>query len=162
MGNLIEFIFGNFFLIIMVIAGLMGFLRNNKQEEEQSPRERPVSRPAPRQPAPQRQSGERKSKEKNVVIAESIEDQQNKQMDRLADRLHAHTSSNTDFRGAETLENPLREPEKGLTKKQEETRSDIKRNLSKKGLINGIVMSEVLGPPRSKKPYRSVLTQRRK
>ncbi|MFC3039098.1 hypothetical protein ACFOGI_02390 [Virgibacillus xinjiangensis] len=159
MGNLIEFIFSNFFIVIMMIAGLMGFFRNSKQEEQHP--ERPIPRPAPASPPQQTQSG-RQRKEETIVSSESIKEQQNKQIDRLAKHLHtAKTTGDTDSRLTDTLESPLREPGKGLTKQQEETRSSIKRNLNRKGLVNGIVMSEVLGPPRAKRPYRSVLSQRK-
>ncbi|WP_226036942.1 hypothetical protein [Aquibacillus saliphilus] len=37
----------------------------------------------------------------------------------------------------------------------------IKRNLTKKGLAESVVMAEVLGSPKSLKPYRSVINNRR-
>src|SRR5699024_10950928 len=41
-------------------------------------------------------------------------------------------------------------------------KKDMKKNLTKQGLIDSIVMAEVLGPPRARKPYRSIIYERKK
>ncbi|WP_077327053.1 hypothetical protein [Virgibacillus siamensis] len=51
--------------------------------------------------------------------------------------------------------------ERGLTKEQKEFKKRISNNLNKKGLVNGIIMAEILGKPRAMQPYRSIISKRR-
>lgn len=51
--------------------------------------------------------------------------------------------------------------DKGLSAEQKQFKRRVRGNLNEKGLVNGIVMSEVLGKPRAMKPYKSVISKRR-
>ncbi|GGA68667.1 hypothetical protein [Ornithinibacillus halotolerans] len=49
-----------------------------------------------------------------------------------------------------------------LNEKQEAFKKDVQTGLTYKGLVQGVIMSEVLGPPRARKPYRSVIQERKR
>ncbi|MFD1038521.1 hypothetical protein ACFQ3N_08965 [Virgibacillus byunsanensis] len=164
MGNLFEAITGNFFIIVVIIAGIIGFLRDSsakQKQQERKPSNTPRSTSTPSGGRSRSQGDYRGNQSQQTVSSTSIQDQQNEQMKQVADRMGAK-------KGIEELPhdaiigNTLREPPKEeLSHDQLKLRQQIGNNLTKKGLVNGIIMAEVLGPPRAKKPYRSVISERR-
>ncbi|OZU89930.1 hypothetical protein CIL03_01970 [Virgibacillus indicus] len=161
--NLFEALASNGYIIFIIIAGIIGFLKNssNKQKEEQQkrPNKSPRSRTAP-------SGGKPKQKvyvdnEADRVYTSSIEDKQNEQMEQLANRYR--TSGDQSMKDLEhSAFNDLSKSEIDLSQKRSHLKREIGSNLEGKRLINGIILSEVLGPPRAQKPYRSIVSQRRK
>ncbi|MFD1066359.1 hypothetical protein [Oceanobacillus locisalsi] len=183
-----DWIFDNLYLVIIILFGIISFLSSSgkKEEEQKKKQSTPPNNPTQtrqrqqqsssqgagtqqqsqvqrqrqrEQPRAQRQvyqEGERPD-----ISAGSIEEQQQKQMERMADRYQ--TSSQEDLEDAEQNFKGLK-----VERKSEENapgRAEMKRrvsgNLEGKGLVNGIIMAEVLGSPRAKKPYRSIIQKRK-
>ncbi len=82
-------------------------------------------------------------------------------MERLANRYQ--TSAQQDIENAEQKFKDLivdRNVEEENPGKREMKRR-VSGNLDGKGLVNGIIMSEVLGSPRAKQPYRSIVQKKK-
>ncbi|CEI84180.1 hypothetical protein BN997_04123 [Oceanobacillus oncorhynchi] len=178
-----DWIFENLFLIIIIISGIVAFLGDSKkkQEEQKKEQSRPPNKQAPsrqrQQRSPQemrtRQQTQRKREQPRAerqvyregarpdISAGGIEEQQRKQMERMTNRYQ--TSSQEDVEDAKQNFKDLivdRKDEADSPGKNE-MKKRVSGNLDGKGLVNGIIMAEVLGPPRAKQPYRSIV-QRRK
>lgn len=179
-------ILDNLYLVIIIVFGIISFLSNSgkKQEEQEKKQSRPPNNPTQTRQRQQRSSSQGagtqqqaqtqrkreqpraqrqvyKEGERPDISAGSIEEQQKKQMERMANRYQ--TSSQENLEDVEQNFNDLK-----VDRKSEENapgRTEMKKrvsgNLDGKGLVNGIIMAEVLGSPRAKKPYRSIV-QRRK
>ncbi|WP_164668571.1 hypothetical protein [Virgibacillus doumboii] len=154
------------FVILAIIGGLAGFIKDKSDNNSGKPK-RTFNTPKP-SPTP---SGGRNTTAhpvtdyagETVLNTASIEEQQEEQRNRLAERMQ--TPTHKAIPGGEhdaLIGNTIKEPEKDLSAEQKRLRRRIKTNLNQKGLVNGIIMSEVLGPPRANKPYRSIVSQRRK
>lgn len=182
-----DWIFENLFLIIIIISGIVAFLGDSKkkQEEQKKEQSRPPNKQVPsrqrQQRSPQemrtRQQTQRQTQRKREqpraerqvyregarpdISAGGIEEQQRKQMERMTNRYQ--TSSQEDVEDAKQNFKDLivdRKDEADSPGKNE-MKKRVSGNLDGKGLVNGIIMAEVLGPPRAKQPYRSIV-QRRK
>lgn len=179
MGDFIEFIMNNMFLVIIIISGIIGFLSSNKEEQKkQQQRKTQQQRPTASKPKPtptpsgpkEPQHRQRvyqtktQSEEKDLTATASIADEQQEQMKRLEERYGITSTDLTD----EDLSHQGLKFRKSLTKikdlseEQRVLKKDIRNSLKNKGLINGIIMAEVLGKPRSLKPYESVTLERYK
>ncbi|WP_152656252.1 hypothetical protein [Oceanobacillus sp. CFH 90083] len=176
-----DWIFENLFLVIIIISGLIAFLGDSKkkQEEQKKKQSTPPNNPTQarqrQQPAAQRtrqqstRTREQPRAERRVyregerpdISAGSMEEQQKKQMERLADRYR--TSSQKDMENVEQRFKDLMIDRKGEEDNpgKAEMKKRVSGNLDGRGLVNGIIMAEVLGSPRAKKPYQSII-QRRK
>ncbi|MEC5422215.1 hypothetical protein QGM71_01745 [Virgibacillus sp. C22-A2] len=174
MQGLFDAIFSNFFIVIIIIAGIIGFLRDNtakqQQQQKQQQERKPVNRPNPTNTPSEgysrsQQGRSRDSKPQRTYSTSTIEEQQREQMERLADQYNSSTEIKQGMdklsSNAITDDNSL-EPINELSTKQKKLKRQIGKNLNKNGLVNGIIMAEVLGSPRALKPYRSVITNRRK
>ena len=176
MGEFIEFIFGNLFFIVIVIAGLISALSKNKETQKRSqqrPQRRVPQNNAPsrtqtsapernRRPVREQQVQTTKSEGLGGRVSTSIEAEQRAQMEDLESRygvttkdLSSRDFSEHQFESADTLK-----ALDILSNEQEELKDNLRGNLRKKGFINGIIMAEVLGKPRSLKQYRSPTLER--
>src|SRR5699024_1500728 len=101
----------------------------------------------------------------------SLEDQRKEQMEKLAKQLQTTATNvsaqrldeNKDASDITKYGLSLHEaatPDVTLKKQKDKFKRQLQSNLEKKELINGIIMAEVLGPPRSRKPYQSVISER--
>src|SRR5690625_1456422 len=174
MEALLELIFGNFFIVLLIIVGLLGFLRDNaaKQKEEESRRRSRPTKPVPRASRnPQSSRDESRTtvrdtleKARETISSVSVEEQQKDQMEKLADRFNTRANEKLDevqddiSKGKSVLQEVSKAD---LSKEQEQIKRGVSQSLRGKGLINGIIMAEVLGPARARKPYRSVVADRR-
>ncbi|GEM_PF-1462020 len=181
MGNFFEFIMNNLFLVIIIISGIIGFLSSNKEEQKkQQQRKTQQQRPAAPKPKPRSQSTlsgpkkpehrqkvyqtKTKPKENDLVTTASITDEQRAQMERLERK---YGVGSADISNEKLLHSGLEfrkalQPIKDLSEEQRVLKKDIRKSLKNKGLINGIIMAEVLGKPRSLKPYESATLERYK
>ena len=180
MGEFFQLIMDNIFIIILVISGIIGFFSSNKEEqkkqqqqqrkEQQRPRQtepKPTPTPSgprePRRPEVYRRT-EMEPSEPDVITTASIENEQKSQMEKLQARYGISSSSTI---GEDIAHQGLKfreslKPLDDLSEEKEVLKNDIKQSLRNKGLINGIIMAEVLGKPRSLKPYESVSLERYK
>lgn len=176
----LDLILDNIFLIFIIISGIIGFLGSNK--EEQKKKQRPVKTNTPQRqpvPAPSRTRTETKRPiesprrqaeqpaKPQVTVADSIEAEQKVQMERLQERFGRSTSPDekavtSNQIGQDLTESGSLQPAKYFSEEQEILRKDIRKSLKNKGLINGIIMAEVLGKPRSLKPFESPTLERYK
>ncbi|WP_100010611.1 hypothetical protein [Lentibacillus sediminis] len=167
MEQLIQLILDNLFIIILIVSGLIGLLgkigsNDEKEKRPQSTQSRPGSAPSRSQRNTRERYSERQPAE-NASSRSTLAEQHREQMEQLAGKLNTETKEALDDLSSDIGDqNILREPAPELTEKQEEFRGKIKRNLNREGLINGIIMSEVLGPPRAKRSYRREAAERRR
>ncbi|RKQ37827.1 hypothetical protein [Oceanobacillus halophilus] len=165
MEGFLEAIFSNFFIILIIISGIIGFFRNNSGEEQkkkQTMHPKPTQTPSgPSSRQPRRPEPMKKEEPKPSI---SIENQQQDQMERLAGRFNMTTKQSMDAISQNRIgnEDTLLESKSknNLSKEKAELKKEIGSNLTGKGLVQGIIMSEVLGAPRGRKPYRSVIRER--
>jgi vacuolar-type H+-ATPase subunit I/STV1 len=173
MEALLELIFGNFFIVLLIIFGILGFLRDNsaKQKEEEQRRRRTGQQRSPQSSQPSYSSqedthtGSRSTLEKarESISSSTIAEQQQEQLDKLASQFNTKKSEvmsdmQEEFSDTKSV---LREFNRDLSKEQKQIKKGVSESLKGKGLINGIIMAEVLGPPRATKPYRSVISERK-
>lgn len=162
-----EWIFDNFFIVIIIISAILGFFKNNDEQNKKQEKKKPVpSRPRTVQPERKRQPRaeskvfREEPREKRLTIS-SVEEQQKAQIERLASKYKGKVASEIDDFGKQVItESLLNEPEKDPSVNREKMKKQVVSNLSAKGLVNGIIMSEVLGPPRAKKSYQNILKDR--
>lgn len=174
MEALLEAIFGNFMIIIIIIGGIVGFLKDKsekgKQQEKQS--ERPSGAPNPtaapsagdyqtshHQPAePMRKQTYRPSS--NTT---SVDGQRAEHMKHIVGRIQVDTDKMLgSIEDKEILRSTVKKSNSGKVKRPYAFKSQIQANLTRDGLVDSIIMAEVLGPPRATKPYRSVIQERKR
>lgn len=176
MEEIVDLIFNNIFVVLAVVAGVIGFLKNSVSKEQEA--EKKDTRPKrPNRPTPPF-GGETKrqwhdptkrrqvpKKEAPTVTNNTSTQELKPQMDQLVQQVETSFMENVDEFSSSAHSTTLKRSLKSQPK-SDQLRTKMKRqvssNLTQKGLVNGIIMAEVLGPPRAKKPYRSVLAERRK
>ncbi|MFD1363016.1 hypothetical protein [Lentibacillus salinarum] len=155
------------FIILAIVAALSGFFKDNAQNNRDTS-ERRQNKPVP---APFPSGGEDKTadsphRETETVptdVAESIEERQYEQRKQLAERMNKTEQTQTPDSEHDGIKQHItREPGNELTAEQQKMKRQMNHNLTRTGLVNGVIMSEVLGQPRAIKPYRSIVAQRKK
>lgn len=180
-----------FIVAIVVFGIINLFSRSTKsnQTEQQQKQSRPTNNGPPKQqtsrtnrsqkeetsPSSQRQGpilGRMAEKVENALDEitnqyeqttpnETVAEQQKKQYDQLKKEVQHEYAANTDEKNNKVFKQTehLRKTTKGSS--HEVTDIDVKSLTNRKGLVQGMIMSEVLGPPRGLKPYRSIINERR-
>lgn len=166
MDQLIELIFDNLFFVVIIIGAIFSMFKGKENKEEQQERQQvpqqiktTPSVPKSNQPRHVKTHAERKKAELQL----SVEEQRAEQMKQLAMNVGSqHTSISTISQvkpgdGRRSLEiNDLTS-----NYNHEKFKGNFKESLTKEGLVNSIVMAEVLGVPRARNPYQSVTAKRR-
>lgn len=165
-----NFLFDNLFIVIIIIGGILSFFRNQTGKEEQKKKKPYNKKPNAPKPTPApsggnyqktRTNAEEKS-DRGPSRTESLKDEQRKQMEKLTSRIHTVTTKQMD-----NLPHPgfasrtLNEQKQALSQHRENVRKQIKSRLKREGLIDSVIMAEVLGRPRALKPYRSIMSERK-
>ena len=86
--------------------------------------------------------------------------QQRKQYEQLKKEVQHEYATNTD----EKIDKVVKGNSKLRTtnhSSREVADIDVNSLTNRRGLVQGMIMSEVLGPPRGLKPYRSIINERR-
>ena len=173
--NLIDFVFNNLFIVIIVIAIVSNLISGSKKtrnqnEQKEADYSSSTGESETKEPETLESKIERNLKKfENIFEPEkvyeekfseskpvekkmtSIEEQRKKQRDALANRFQ--TMTDTDFsKDKRSLDLA---PVMGQNKKTSITKKNLKKRMTKKGLQESIIMAEVLGKPRSLKPYNS-------
>ncbi|AXI09494.1 hypothetical protein CUC15_11440 [Oceanobacillus zhaokaii] len=178
MGGFLDLIFDNFFIVVIIISAIMGLFGKKSDETEKKKPQSNRPKPAPN-PVSRRQQNERERANrtpgsnqsrsnvphpsKPMVSTMSIEEQQKAQIERLKGNFKAlDNKANNDFSHHAFVANPLEKSVNELSKEQANYKKQLRTNLTRKGLVNGIIMSEVLGSPRARNPYQSIVEQRKK
>lgn len=171
MEAVLEAIFGNFMIVIIIIGGIISFLKDKsgkeKQERQQSdrPYRKPNMAPAssdggyqtrkndPRHSAQKQQVSQSSSAANSI----SIEEQQAEQLKKLAGRVDTGVDQTLGEMSREVLdksEHPEQQPRHKKPRHHRAFQKRIKRNISHEGLAESVIMAEVLGAPRAVRPYR--------
>ncbi|GAB4073408.1 hypothetical protein GCM10028778_09260 [Barrientosiimonas marina] len=97
-----------------------------------------------------------------VDLPASIEEQQEEQRKQFADYVNPAGNSQTQEPAYHAPDqHNTRKTAEGLTSAQQVMRKEMRHNLTREGIVNGVIMSEVLGQPRALRPYRSQVAQRK-
>lgn len=187
MGNLIEIIFDNPFLLFIIIAGIVSFFNrmtsSSSNEEEKSEQEgqgetsgRQTVRDAMRKmqemaesfnpdaetTKPQRRTEERQTRAqqekaltKDSTPTYSFEEQRQEQYRQLQKQYESRAQID-DVETRVDIHSPIYDRTSDIAQ-DDISRSDVsvnlKSRLKKDGLVESIVMAEILGPPRARKRY---------
>lgn len=175
--------------IIRVLTGANKSQQNKQQPTRQQnttqpARQAPVPSPSEGQHKP-KQTVYQSSGEKVYVEKEQIEEEprstvyttsttniymeEQNQMEQLKNRMNisedvslAEINQMDISLGTEIQDEIKHSASSSGNKNKMQFKRDVKSGLNREGLINGIIMSEVLGSPRARKPYRSVVSERKK
>ncbi|MCU9613921.1 hypothetical protein OEV98_10145 [Caldibacillus lycopersici] len=151
---MIEFLLNNPFLIVIIIGAITSFLGKSKQEKKGSATE-PVKTFPPRtiqqeteQPLQKPSSTEQPVVQKKTVV-EVVQKEKKAVMTESHSGLQSQQTAKT-----KALQKEMDHLQHVLTKKQATVATNIPtRNITKSNVVDGIIWSEILGPPRAKKPY---------
>lgn len=183
MDELIEVVLRNPFLLLLLIGGLISVFRDKKPDQTKQRRaaeQRRVEQskqvtPTPDETPPEQQSGEtifdmlfdevEEQKEPSSTTKEtqleslSVEEQRDEQLERLQAELGAQ-QVNYDPETADVADTDADSIEvksiKKLTKSKQQKRKlhdNLKKRLTKEGLVESVIMAEILGRPRSKRSH---------
>ncbi|WP_068674339.1 hypothetical protein [Oceanobacillus sp. Castelsardo] len=170
MEAILEAIFSNFFLILVILSGIFSFFKKNTEDQKKNKTpSKQKTKPKTVQPSARSTETTKKrpvytSKIEDTIQESlqqlSVEEQQKAQMERLAEKF------NTNKEIGRTIEQGLDFSQsfsnsKILKTKQIEKRTDFNMRLKRNDLVQGVILSEVLGSPRSKKPYQTVIEERK-
>lgn len=167
MGWILE----NLFLIFIIVSGIIAVLGDNKKKDQGEQQKRQTPPPSPRQSNSAPRTTQRQPRAERQVYTEekrpdisagsgSIQEQQQEQMERLANKFRSQVQNleNVEQKDISSLLTTRKQESQGIS--QEDLKRRVSNNFNAEGLVNGIIMSEVLGSPRAKKPYRSVVRDR--
>ena len=161
MDTIINFILDNLFFVIIVLFGLInlfGRSQSEQSEERQKRERRPV--PTQRQNVPQQKVERRVEQqplpvdrqetfENTTIETKSIEEQRQEQYERLR-RQFQTDHSEADLQSVENFRSTVQTPEVQQTTQKENVPLILEKRLTQKGLIESVIMAEVLGPPKAR------------
>jgi|GEM_PF-4736193 len=176
MGDLIDLLLGNPFLILIILGGLYSMLKGSNKPESDEENEGPA--PAPKKTADpfgreaaRKQQAQHEANQRSGMETEnsypigqiSLEDQREQQMLRLSKEL-ASSDEHSGLKGRPKVADERRKREVNdlvSSYEQERFQKEFKQGLTRRGVINSVVMAEVLGQPRAINPYKSVIEKRK-
>ncbi|WP_010531030.1 hypothetical protein [Lentibacillus jeotgali] len=154
--------------VILIILAIIGTVSGLFKDKADSDTPIPKRKSNPPKPTPTPSGGDQsysspedKADTQTTASAPSIEEQQDEQRKKLAERMNAMEHQDT-RREHDAIVTRNRKPGTDLSAEHQRLRNSMNNNLTRTGLINGVIMSEVLGQPRAVKPYRSIVAQRKK
>ncbi|AKG04282.1 hypothetical protein AAV35_005425 [Salimicrobium jeotgali] len=136
MGDLISVIFSNIFIVGAVLYGIFSlFQRSQENREDNSPSSVPERQNSP---APSLNEKYEEMKEH----ADQDFEEENVHVEKASEKKHDGILQHGDL---------------VVDKKEDETKEVhpfLRENWTKRRIQDGIIMSEILGPPRAKRPHR--------
>lgn len=189
MNEIFEFIFANFFLFFIILAGLLSFLRNMlaNQPKQKDTKETTKEDGSPLRDVVKRleemvetfenqeQTIPQRTEEKLDPIAkeesaadrtfQSIEDESKRQYEEQYNRLkeqYQSISQTSETSINETESRTLHANEKLISSRKtnkEEINIELNTRLNREGLIESIIMHEVLGPPRARRKHHRLINR---
>jgi len=169
MDVFLELIAQNFWLVIIIVAGVIGSLRSDSSSEKEQRDYPPVRRTDRRQtntrnrvPTNSRtqQTQPQTQAERNEIPQTkslSIEELRKKQLAELEARTQSMYSSlekTTESTTIKKTQDQLTHKENRKKQTKPLTTTRMQRMLSSEGIVDSIVMREILDHPRAKRPYR--------
>lgn len=159
----------NIFTLLIIMAAISLFnrlLEGPKKENRETTNER-LNRGQRRTPtSPQSyQHGQDQSDVEEQQL--SIADQREKQMEQLAGRMNTSLDMEEDLEELDEHKSAFSyihqvSDQSEHSKKQIQMKKRIHGKLNRDGLVDSIIMAEVLGRPRALKPYQSILSRHNK
>lgn len=185
MDAIMEFIFSNFIIILIIVGAITKLLGGNNEEEQQ--KKKTTQRPSSRGSVPTKPRGQSSQTSRGTASRPtqtvsndapsttvnqpvSVEEEQERQLKRLAGQMDAakkesfeELSEQIDHQNLERYGKELLQEVRRSSRHKNKTKMEqqFKNKMTKKGLAESIVMAEILGPPRAKKPYESIITTRK-
>ncbi|MFD1850238.1 hypothetical protein [Oceanobacillus bengalensis] len=165
-----EWIFDNFFIILVILSGIFGLFGKKEEEKKEKKTNQPRPTPTPSGGYQTSKRSQTPVERKQPTVTLSVDEQKKEQLDRLAGQLKTKSIHSFEDISQQRMKDSshyafdnrsIHNPVEQLSRDQVKLKEEISNNLSKKGLIQGIIMAEVLGPPRATKPYRSVIEERK-
>lgn len=178
MGDFIELILGNPLLLLLIIGGLASLFSKKEKESEKQSQSSQRSEQTNSQSEPKRPSRfedfmgkiedalsddepEKRHKPQPSTTREasqpslSADEKRMQQMQRLSDQIKDGTYETKDASDSRRLskKNSRIQVDVEGNPNVDVLRTQVKKRLHKRKLMDSIIMSEVLGEPRSKKPY---------
>lgn len=152
-----------FFIILAIIGGLVGIFNDKKFKKTKEPKGTIYnSSGSATETAGEIVTNDEDGQQGQSNSGGSIERQRLDQRQRSAERMDTETQKEMRKRKHDSIIGGTNKvPENNLSAKQKQFKKRIKRNVNREGLVNGIIMAEILGSPRATKPYRSVISQRK-
>ncbi|MFZ3578647.1 hypothetical protein [Virgibacillus sp. DJP39] len=150
MDGILDTVFGNILIILAIVGGIAGFLkdRSSKGNEKNNPYSASNPKPSSTPSGGYSGSYDESTKERQDHETMSVDNQSTH---------HAIDNGKHDAIPRKKSVTPSYNSHKNNRLKKQ-----VSNNLSKQGLVNGVIMSEVLGAPRAKKPYKSIASERRR
>jgi len=155
-------------VILGIIAAVSSFFKDSEDTDTPIPKRRnnsPRPTPTPSGGGGSRSSAQNtqdESRSQTTIPADSIEEQQYEQRKQLAERMNTMEYRDTQSEHDAISHHHTRKPGSNLSSEERRLKKRMNNNLTRTGLINGIIMSEVLGQPRAVRPYRNIVAQRKK
>lgn len=167
MGGLIDLILENPLFLIILIGGIVSLLRGKSENTEENQPETKRPKPAQAENAfePSRQRERSRSAETiktEPVASRSIEELRQEQMLRFSGQ--ADSDEDQQVNKSRKISNKIRKEStrsRDIRQNEKVFKNNFNQSLTKKGLVNSVIMAEVLGAPRSRRAYQTVITKRR-
>ncbi|TMN20998.1 hypothetical protein [Lentibacillus cibarius] len=152
--------------ILAIIGAVAGFFKDKDETGTSLPKRQDSSETVPEYTDSGDRSKDAEKQEQSTVSTASIEELQDEQRKQLAERMDQDSTVNDEqpqkHEHDAITNHQTGEKRNNATIKQQKLKKQMVNNLNRTGLANGVIMSEVLGQPRARKPYQSVIAQRKK
>ncbi|MCT2537602.1 hypothetical protein NC661_01480 [Aquibacillus koreensis] len=157
-----EDLFGAIIPILVALGWLFGMF---KKDDNDQPAKRPQPRPTPSPSGPNQTESPTISdvqEEQSSTRVQTYYEQKQEQLDKLRNNMNADSNINSGkIERISSINNQRNENKIEVSSTKKQSKLSVKRNLTKRGLAESVVMAEILGPPKAVKPYRSVVQNRR-
>jgi hypothetical protein len=166
MNDLIELVFENPFLLILIVGGIISFLKGKSEKPEEETDIQSTNKPkqAENPFERSRQTEQRQPVEKpkaKPVSSLSIEELREEQMLRFSGQVESDEHQRIVDRPTVSAKDEKNVHDKAKNRNKKAFKNDFDQSLTKQGLINSVIMAEVLGSPRARRSYQTVITKRR-
>lgn len=158
MNQLIDIIFNNPLFLVLIFLGINFLLSQNKSKEEQRPERRQAEpRPVPTPQPVERREVDHNKRNTQVEMSEqlSAEELRRQQLERLTTEIQGNVEEKQDAQESVKKQIQVTKDKKQNKITNKKVRSNLKERLTSKGLIDSVIMAEVLGPPRAVKRYQN-------
>jgi DNA mismatch repair ATPase MutL len=149
-----DFLFENPIIIVILIGIISSLYKQVKgaQPEEGKRTNRPNQ--APVSPVGQNKPVRRQKQANKPVRGQNVANQSNQHQGSASK--HENLNSATRIETQENKQTKMEMNENKAATQQKEENKQKSLNVSQSNLVDGLIWSEVLGPPRAKRPHRSI------
>lgn len=137
-------------LLFAVGGGLLSLFGKKDEEEETNSSPRPTQSRTQQKPV---ERPEKTQKPRQSAELQTYFDEKQEQLKQLQSNLGVDPESSQYEQALQKYQELKVKKESKPKTKQRKTAFSVARNISKEGLAESVIMAEVLGPPRAKKPY---------